>query len=189
VLQRALREHRRPLLALAIALVANLGLYGFVVYPMSKRVAEADARAAAADGSRRAAAAEFAAARRLADGKAQAEAELKTFYEEVLPDDLSAAQRATYVSLAQLARETNLRLARRQARPHQVLGAALDRLQISIALEGDYQDIRQFIHRLETAPSFVVIDDLGIEQAAMTDDTLRLSLELSTYYRAEAHGD
>ncbi|MBP1634291.1 MAG: hypothetical protein H6Q10_865 [Acidobacteria bacterium] len=190
MLQRVLREQRRPLLVLAIALAVNLALYGLVVRPMSRRVAAADARAASAEQSRRAAAAEFAAARELAAGKAQAEVELTTFYEKVLPGDLSAAQRATYVSLARLARDAGLHLARRVARTEHVRGASLDRLEISIVLEGDYQDIRQFIHRVETAPSFVVIDDLAIEQGATAGNAgLRLSLKLSTYYRAEAHGD
>ena len=49
VLHRVLREERRSVLALAVALLVNLALYGLAVYPMSKRVAAADARAAAAE--------------------------------------------------------------------------------------------------------------------------------------------
>ncbi len=189
VLQRVLKEERRPLIALAVALVMNLALYGAAVRPLSRRVAAADARAAAADQSRRTAAAEFSGVRAVAQGTQQAEAELKSFYEQVLPDSLSAAQRATYVSLAQLARDTNLRLSRRVAAADHVRGASLDRLGIDIALEGDYQDIRQFIHRLETGPSFVVIDNLTLAQGATEGDALQLSIELSTYYRADPDGD
>ena len=30
-----------------------------------------------------------------------------------------------------------------------------------MVLEGDYRDVRRFIHKLETAPEFVVIEDVG----------------------------
>lgn len=189
VLHRVLREERRPLVALAIALAVNLALYGFAVRPMATRVAAADARAAAAEQARREAAREFSSVRAVAEGKEQAEQELRTFYEQVLPGTLSAAQRATYVSLAQLARDTNLRLSRRVAAAGHERGGSLDRLEIDIALEGDYQDVRQFIYRLETGPSFVVVDNLTLEQGMTEGDVLRLSLKLSTYYRAEADGD
>jgi Tfp pilus assembly protein PilO len=189
VLHRVLKEERRPLLALAIALVVNLAIYGLAVRPMSHRVDAADARAAAAEQARRAAASEFSSIRAVADGKQQAEGELQTFYEKVLPGTLSAAQRATYLSLAQLARDTNLRLSRRVVDAEHERRESLDRLAINIALEGDYQDVRQFIYRLETGPSFVVIDHLTLEQGPTTGDVLRLSLELSTYYRANADGD
>ncbi len=189
VLHRVMREERRPLVALAIALVVNLALYGLAVRPMSARVAAADARALAAEQTRREAAREFASVRAVADGTQQAERELQTFYQEILPADLSAAQRATYVSLAQLARDSNLRLTRRVAAAAHERGKSLDRLAIDIALEGDYQDVRQFIYRLETGPSFVIIQNLTLEQGLTAGDALRLSLQLSTYYRAEADGD
>lgn len=188
LLQRVLAEERRPLIALAIALGVNLALYALAVRPMATRVAEADVRAATAEQARREAAREFSSVRAVAEGTQEAEGELRTFYEQVLPGDLSAAQRATYVSLAQLARDTNLRLSRRVAAATHERGGALDRLDIDIALEGDYEDVRQFIHRLETGPSFVVIDNLTLEQGLAAGDVLRLSLELSTFYRAEADG-
>ena len=76
VLHRVMREERRPLVALAIALVVNLALYGLAVRPMSARVAAADARALAAEQTRREAAREFASVRAVADGTQQAEREL-----------------------------------------------------------------------------------------------------------------
>jgi Tfp pilus assembly protein PilO len=109
------------------------------------------------------------------------------FYEQVLPTSLSNAQRATYVSLAQLARESNLRLSNRVASAEPAVRASLDRLAISIALEGNYQDIRHFIHRLETGAPFLVIDDLRLD-GGTSGETLRLSLTLSTYYRAARDG-
>ena len=48
LLNRVLREERRPIVALAVAFALNLALYGLAVRPMSQRVTDADARAAAA---------------------------------------------------------------------------------------------------------------------------------------------
>ncbi|RPJ71988.1 MAG: hypothetical protein EHM24_10590 [Acidobacteria bacterium] len=188
MLRRVLLEQRRPVTLLAIALVANVGVYAGLVYPLRARVAAADTRAARAEEARRSAQREFNAVRAVSAGKEQAEAELRTFYEKVLPANLSAANRATYVSVAQLARECNLRYVRRGAGEVEARGdGQLNQWKIGIVLEGDYANMRQFIHRLENAPYFVVIDELSIEQGRAAGDTLVLSLSLSTYYRA-SHG-
>ena len=50
----------------------------------------------------------FEAARGTVTGKKEADAELKKFYQEVLPADFSAARRLLYPHLDQLARESNL---------------------------------------------------------------------------------
>ena len=189
MLRRVLLERRRPLTILGIALVANVAVYALLVYPLQTRVAAADSHAARAEQGLRSAQRELAAVQAVSSGKEQAETELRTFYEKVLPSNLSAANRATYVSVAQLARECNLRYVRRgagevQARQGQ---GELDQWKIGIVLEGDYANMRQFIHRLENAPYFVVIDELTIEQGRTTSDALVLSLTLSTYYRT-SHG-
>ncbi len=92
------------------------------------------------------------------------------------------------MSVAQLARECNLRYVRRGAGTVEARREGqLDQWRIGIVLEGDYANVRQFIHRLENAPYFVVIDELSIEQGRTGDDALMLSLSLSTYYRT-SHG-
>jgi len=188
VLRRVLLEQRKPVTLLAIVLLANVGVYAGLVYPLRARVEAADSRAARAEDGRRAAQREFSAVRAVSVGKEQAEAELRTFYEKVLPADLSAANRATYVSVAQLARECNLRYVRRGAGTVEARQERqLDQWRIGIVLEGDYADVRQFIHRIENAPYFVVIDELSIEQGRTSGDALVLSLSLSTYYRT-SHG-
>jgi len=45
---RVLLEHRRVLLPLGIAVLANLGVYVLVVYPLSLKVAASERRATAA---------------------------------------------------------------------------------------------------------------------------------------------
>jgi Tfp pilus assembly protein PilO len=187
MLRRILSEHRLAVLVLLVALAANIAAYWGFVYPLAERVADADNRAARADHALREARREFEAARGVATSKDRAEAELKTFYADVLPTDLSAAQRLTYLSLAQLARANNLRIVRRTAAPGHERDSGLDRLRIALTLEGQYADVRNFVHQLETSRDFVVIDDVGLDQVREGQSALVLKLQLSTYYRASTN--
>jgi len=54
---------------------------------------------------------------------------------------------------------------------------------VNMALEGEYRDVRRFIHKLETAPEFVVIESIGLVQAEK-NAPLTLTVKLSTYYKA-----
>jgi len=184
VLRRVLIEQRRFVVLLTAALAINVGVYAGVVYPLAARVADADNRAARASRALREAQREFEAAKGVAASKTRAEDELRSFYSSVLPSDQSAAQRVTYLSLAQLARNSNLRVMRRTAEVGREKGSSLDHLQLALVLEGQYEDVRQFVYRLEMAPEFVVIDDMTIEQGRDGGTTLTLRLQLSTYFRA-----
>jgi len=53
-------------------------------------------------------------------------------------------------------------------------------------LGGDYGDIRDFVHEIESAPEFVVIDNISLAEQGDGSGTLRLSIELSTYFRNTA---
>jgi hypothetical protein len=57
-----------------------------------------------------------------------------------------------------------------------------------MVLEGDYDSVRRFIYELETAPAFVIIDDVTLAQAD-PNGLLAVSLELSAYYRTGPNGD
>ena len=57
-----------------------------------------------------------------------------------------------------------------------------------MVLQGDYESLRQFIYELESAPEFVIIDDVTLAQSD-ADKPLTLSLELSTYYRLGPNGN
>ena len=187
MLRRVLREHRVAVVVLAVALAANVGVYWGFVYPLGQRVADADNRAARADRALREARREFDAAKGVATSKERAEAELKTFYADVLPPDLSAAHKLTYLNLAQLARATNLRIVRRSAAEGHDRGSVLDHLRIVLVLEGQYEDVRRFVHELETSRDFVIIEDVQLDQARDGQSALVLKLQLSTYYRAPDH--
>ncbi len=185
--RRVLAEHRGFIVVLMVALAINVGIYGAFVYPLATRVADADNRAARAEHARREARREFDAAKGVATSKERAEAELRTFYGEVLPAGISAAHRLTYLSLAQLARQSNLRVVHRSAGEDHERGSGLDHLRIALVLEGQYEDIRNFVYRLETAPEFVIIDDVALDQGRDAQNTLMLTMQLSTYYRASGN--
>src|SRR5437016_8062078 len=109
LMQRVMREHRRAFVPLAIALAANVVLYAAVVYPLSQRVANIEQRDRTAEEQLQAAQRDYQQARGTLTGKDRAAAELATFYNDVLPSDLSGARRLTHLRLAQLARESNLK--------------------------------------------------------------------------------
>lgn len=188
MLRRVLREYRVPLLVLLLAFVVNVGVYAGIVYPLASKVADADNRAARADRSLRESQREFNAAKGVATSQERAEAELKTFYGEVLPADLSAAHRVAYLTLAQLARTRNLRIVRRTGDEGHSRGSRLDYLRVALFLEGQYEDVRAFVHTLETSRDFVIIDDVGLDQARDGQAALMLKIQLSTYFRSSSNG-
>ncbi len=190
LLRRIAGEKRGALLPLSIALILNVAVYAFVVYPMEQRVANRAQRAASAETGLRAAQQEQAAAHAALSGKARANTDLARFYADILPASLADARRLTHLRLAQMAREAGLRYERALAEPAPAkLGATLDQLTIRLVLSGSYTNMREFIHALETAPEFVVIDDVQLTQGGEPESGgLVLAMALSTYYRTEGHG-
>ncbi len=181
--RRIATEKRTAVVPLAVALLANLALYALAVYPLTLKATSVERRAAAGERELGAAERDHAAARAILTGKDQAARELDTFYREVLPVDLTGARRLTYLRLAQLARQASLRYERRSVEREDSKDGRLTRLRIAMVLEGDYANVRQFIYQLETAPEFVVIDDVALAEGADATSPLLLTLELSTYFK------
>lgn len=187
--RRIFSEKRALLIPLAGGLLLNAAIYLVAVYPLTIRVRSAESREATARAELTAAERDNAAARELLEGKDRTDAALKTFYRNVLPGDLTGARRITYLRLAQLARQEHLQYERRSAEPEPERSTStLGRLRITMVLRGDYEDVRRFIYQLESAPEFVVIEDVALAQGSEANAPLTLTLALSTYYRAGAHG-
>lgn len=185
--RRVMREKRRVVMPLFVVLLANLVLLAVAVFPLARRVNGAEQRADAMRQSRLGAERELAAARATAEGKDRAARELQKFYAEVLPADQAAARRITYARLARLGREAGLDPGRGRFDAEPVKDSALSQLLITLELEGDYRSIRRFIYLLETAPEFTIIENVLL--ASAEEGVLRLTLELSTYYKGAADGD
>jgi hypothetical protein len=153
------------------------------------KAAGAADRAVVAAAAVRAAELELAAARALVEGKVRADEELNAFYQRVLPTDLSAARRMTYASLPALARRTNMRYEQRRSgveeKPNDE--ARLGRFTIRMVLQGEYESFRNFIFQLESAPEFVIIDDVTLTEGT-ANQPLTLTIDLSTYFRLRPNG-
>ena len=182
--RRVFAENRKPVIWLAAGLVINVLVYLLGVYPLSQRVANVAQRNDTAARALRDARQENAQAAGALTGKDQAETKLAKFYTEVLPRDLASARQLTHLRLAQLARMHNLRYGRAQAEPLVLKDSKLTQLKVELSLGGSYAGVRGFLHSLETAPQFVVIDNVVLGESGDSDDRVELTLTLSTYYRS-----
>ncbi|HZP47988.1 MAG TPA: GspMb/PilO family protein [Vicinamibacterales bacterium] len=190
-LWRRIAAEKRPLIVpLAAALLINIGVYAFVVYPLGVRSAGAATRAENAATSLRAAESDYASARALVAGTTRADQELQTFYGKVLPTDFPSARRLTYTTLPELAKKAGIRIVDRKTDvdPASVKSTRLGRLVIRVALQGEYESFRQFLYNLESAPEFVIVDDVAMEQTE-PGKPLSFVVGLSTYYRPGTNGD
>jgi type II secretion system (T2SS) protein M len=181
-MQRIVREHRRVIIPLAIVLGVNIAVYAAVVYPLAQRVANIEQRDRTAEDQLRGAQRDFSQANGTLTGKDRATAELATFYKDVLPADLAGARRLTHLRLAQLARQSNLKFVRATFESVPPKDSTLTQLKIEMVLSGNYANVRAFIHQLETAPEFVVVDTIELGEGA-DGGPLGVTLHLSTYYR------
>jgi Tfp pilus assembly protein PilO len=58
-----------------------------------------------------------------------------------------------------------------------------------VRLFGEYRNIRRFIHELETAPEFLVLENVALSQGQEREQGLSVELKISTYFRAEGNGN
>lgn len=183
-LARIATEHRRVLLPLGVLLAVNLGVLILLVLPLRAAVTSGEMRAEASGRALAEARAELATAEATRDGQAQASRDLERFYSEVLPSNLSEAQRLTRSRLSLLARSHDVVFLQSATTPETVRDSTLDRLVVAYSLSGDWEDVQRFIHAIETLPEFVVIDNLELTEFGDGNASLSLSLAVSTYYRA-----
>lgn len=180
--RRVIAEKRAVLVPIAVAIAANVGVYFFLVYPLQSRVWSGEARMMEATRAQRDAERQLNAARDTLAGKDLAEVQLQKFYHQVLPANLSDARKIAYVRLAQLAAQSNVRYERHTAEESPEKDSQLTRLNLTVVLDGSYQDIRRFIHALETAPEFLVIDNMSLTLRNEPTSPLVLTIAVSTYF-------
>jgi Tfp pilus assembly protein PilO len=188
-IRRVLAEKRAVVAPLAIVFLVNLGVLALFVYPMTLRSRDSHRRASVAEEALLSAQRDHDDAQRTKTRKERAIEELRRFYREVLPPDMAGARRITYLRLAQLAQQNNLKPEHRTSSPEIDRESQLGRLKMTMTLQGDYRSVRNFIHDLETANEFVVIDDVSLTQGSEPSAPLVLTLELSTYYRLGGNAD
>jgi Tfp pilus assembly protein PilO len=87
-----------------------------------------------------------------------------------------------------LAQKANIKYeAARYERAPLERSSLLGQLKIRIVLQGNYESVRRFIYAMETAPEFVIIDDVSLAQNDLSKPLL-LTLGLSTYHRLDVNG-
>lgn len=187
--RRILAEKRKLLLPLLLVLLANVFVFALVVYPLSQKVAAGEQEASAAEAALMAARRDYANARATVTGKSQADAELERFYRDVLPPDFSGARRIMYLPLEQLAKQSNLRLERQTSDPQDLRESNLRKFSQTAVLIGEYRDIRRFIHRLESAPEFIILENVELAQNENSQGGITLTVQVATYYRAGGDGN
>lgn len=183
-LTRVVADHRRVLLPLAALLAVNLGVLVLLVLPLRAAVESGGVRAEVSSQALNEARTELAAAEAARDGQAQATRDLDRFYREVLPVNISAAQRLTHSRLSLLARSHDVLFQQSSTSPEVLRDSSLERLVVSYSLTGEWDDVQQFIHAIEVLPEFVVIDNLALSEGSDGNKPLSLTLVVSTYYRA-----
>ena len=186
LLKRIVLEKRTLITIVVMILAVDVLLYAFAVNPWSNKVVRAETRAVQAAAQLGLLRASYAAATQASENKIYADSQLERFYFEVLPVDLAGARRISNPLLAKLAADTNLVLEQRRSVSETIRESLLARLRTTMVLAGAYEDIRQFIYELETAPEFILIEAVILSQADGSDEELVLTLGVSTYYWVES---
>jgi type II secretion system (T2SS) protein M len=183
--KRILIEKRAVAIPLVLALLVNIGVYVLVVHPLAAKSANEADRAANATAALKVAQRDLTQAQALVGGKSRADQELATFYDKVLPGSQSeAAWRLLYARIPKLSQKTNVKFEKRDTEPDKsaLKDARYGRVKTRVVFQGEYENIRQLIYELESAPEFVIIDAVTLAQSE-TNKPLTLTVELSTYYR------
>lgn len=179
--RRLFAEHRRMIVAVAVLAAANLVGYLAVVYPLEARYTRTLTRVERSRAALGAATLEERNATAAVHAKRQADRDLAQFYSAVLPQSESEARRLTYRRMAEMARSHRLDFDRRTFSLEAEPDSRLDRLTMTMTVSGTYQDIRRFLHELETTPAFLVIRGLALEQPDVEVGPVEMSMELATY--------
>jgi Tfp pilus assembly protein PilO len=187
-LRRIFDEKRRLVVPILAALAINIGLYILVVYPLGVRVRSMEQREQSAALELQTAQRDDASARGILEGRDRTESALKAFYTDVLPSNFASARDATFLRVHEIAEQHDVRTGHQNSVTDKDRKAGLQRLRITIQLDGSYENIRRFIYQLESGPDFVVIDSVDLAQDSELGSRLILTLSLSTYYRPEPHG-
>jgi len=185
LIRRIAREHRHLVIPIVVLVALNAVLYGAFIFRLSRRVGNVTERTQQAENEL--ATARFAHTRAAGalNGKSSASRDLDRFYRTVLPADLVAARRLVFPRLETLAEQANLRASNAAWDQVKERDRTLQELKIHMQLTGNYAGIRDFIHRLERSPDFVVIERVVLKEN--TDAApLSLQIDLATYYKEEA---
>jgi Tfp pilus assembly protein PilO len=183
--RRIFDERKTVLLPLVVVLLANIAALVLGVLPLRTAVAAAQGEATRSTfqlGEARRQQREVEKARGSREG---ADKDLKRFYAETLPRDLPTAQKTMNLWVTEAARDAGLEFQGSQFDWGEIRDSALSRAYSRITLQGSYSSIRRFLHAVETAEEFVVVESVALVQQADqagAGGSLEVSLIVSTYF-------
>lgn len=187
--RRIYAERRRVLLPLIATALANVAAFVLVVLPLGRSVAQAEADAQTSTVN-------LATARQFerqvttaTASRERADRELEQFYQEVLPGGFADAERTMRRWIQQAARDTGLAYETANFDWETVDQSPLSRAFTDVLLNGRYADIRRFLHLVESADEFLVVERVELSQSAMLGSrgggAVEVSLLVSTFFIAE----
>jgi Flp pilus assembly protein TadG len=180
---RIFNERRRVIVPLLVFLLANAVALGYVLWLGNSMDA---ARA-----SRDSALASLTLAKKNlkdAEGRKEstelAQVEIRKFYGEVLPKNLSSAINILNFWLGKVAATARVNYRAGSYDPNPVRDSLLTKVTGEITLAGEYANVRRFLYELETSQEFIIIEKVQLSQpnAAQGTPLLEVTLSVATYF-------
>jgi len=169
---------RRLLPAFFTLLAFNLLVLVAWTGPRSLRLRNATARVEAARETTARAREETALLEERAQAIRANSADLERFYESVIgPEETHLVP--TLRDIDRMSRAPGLRPGPRQFRREQVDDATVERLAVTVPLEGSYEELVGFLQEIESSPRFLTID--GIALTGARTGGAQLQVDLSAY--------
>ena len=182
LVRRVFTEKRAWVASVMGLFLANLVIYGFVVYPGASRLAVAKDRALGAEDLLGEARENVEAATRQTEEWMESDRQLKRFYEEVLPQNLREAQTSLSSLFDRVADRAGLVVESRIITADPERDSELGRLSTTMVLSGRYEDIRRFLFEVETSGDFILIEEVFVAKVDQAGQSLVLNLSASTYF-------
>jgi len=187
--RRVYVERRRVVLPLVLFLAANVALLALGVWPLRQSVVRAQDDAMEARNTLAAAMLQGQQARTARTSTDNAGTELGTFYADVLPSNLQEAGSLLMYWLERTARAAGVTLNASAAAYDEVRESRLTKLVNTAVMTGQYADILRFLHAVEVASEFVIIEKVELSQSTTgrsgSDSILELNLNVATYFIVE----
>jgi Tfp pilus assembly protein PilO len=185
VKQFDLRTHLKAVLGtLAGLLVINLGLFFMVTQPRLADARNADETTADLAGAVEGEESRVDALEERVKAMQRSREALRRFFEEDLAmksERLVAVQREIH----RIATTFQVEAAQIKFTHEPVDGTDLVHLGISIPLSGGYNNLRQFISKVEHSDLFLIIESVQLQEGEQGGSMLNLNVRLATYFATE----
>jgi len=117
------------------------------------------------------------------DGLQQAETDLQTLRDDVL-STRDARMVLVQAELQALCDEFKIDLESVSYDHDLLVAEGLDRLAMTVPLEGGYANLRKFLQAVEKSDKFLLVERVGLSSGKQGGRMLDLSIELATYFNA-----